>query len=76
MSSSALTMLKASVLESYADNTAFDLAEVYSALVRSGRMAGFEVHKRFYEIGSLAGLAATESYILGAANSSSDGRTR
>ncbi len=71
-----LTMLRASVLESYPDNTAFDLAEVYSELVRSGRMAGFEVHTRFYEIGSLAGLAATESYILGAGNSSADSPNR
>src|SRR5260370_35848672 len=53
-----LTMLRASVLESYPENTAFDLAEVYSELVRSGRMAGFEVYMRFYGLGALPGLTS------------------
>jgi NDP-sugar pyrophosphorylase family protein len=33
-----------------------DLADVYGRLVAAGRLAGYEVRKRFYEIGSPAGL--------------------
>ncbi len=51
-----LGVLKAETLEGYPANRSFDLADVYSDLVRSRRMAGFEVHTRFYEIGSPAGL--------------------
>jgi N-acetyl-alpha-D-muramate 1-phosphate uridylyltransferase len=35
-----------------------DLAGVFEALSRQGRLKGFEVFKRFYEVGSPAGLAA------------------
>ena len=40
-----------------------DLADLYARLVREGRMAGFEVAQRFYEIGSPQGLAETERYL-------------
>lgn len=39
-----------------------DLADVYQALATSGRLAGFEVTERFYEIGSQTGLQETEQY--------------
>jgi NDP-sugar pyrophosphorylase family protein len=42
---------------------AFDLAEVYSDLSRQGLLAGLEVHERFYEIGSLAGLNELDAYL-------------
>jgi NDP-sugar pyrophosphorylase family protein len=35
----------------------FDLADTLEALSRNGELAGHEVHQRFYEIGSPAGLA-------------------
>jgi MurNAc alpha-1-phosphate uridylyltransferase len=35
----------------------FDLADILEALSRSRELAGHEVHERFYEIGSPAGLA-------------------
>lgn len=41
----------------------FDLSMVTCALASSGRLAGFEVTKRFYEIGNPEGLAETEAYI-------------
>jgi len=44
-------------------NQNFDLADLYSALVEEKRMVGFEVSKRFYEIGSPAGLVETEMYL-------------
>jgi len=42
----------------------FDLADVYRALVERGLLAGYEVHERFYEIGSPAGLAEANSYLM------------
>jgi len=40
-----------------------DLADLYSRLARERRMAGFEVSRRFYEIGTPRGLAETEKYL-------------
>jgi NDP-sugar pyrophosphorylase family protein len=42
---------------------AFDLADVLSGLSRQGRLAGFEVLTRFYEIGSFAGIEDFRRYI-------------
>ena len=42
----------------------FDLADVYRRLARDGRLAGFEVTQRFYEIGSFDGMRETETYLL------------
>jgi NDP-sugar pyrophosphorylase family protein len=58
-----LTMLSASTLATFAEGDAFDLADVYRQLVREGRMAGFEVDRRFYEIGSPAGRTESETYL-------------
>lgn len=41
----------------------FDLADFYCDLARAGRLAGFEVADRFYEIGSPAGLAETSTFL-------------
>ncbi len=38
----------------------FDLADVSSALVTRGKLAGYEVKERFYEIGSPAGMVEAE----------------
>ena len=43
---------------------AFDLAEVMRELVTKKEMAAFEVTKRFYEIGSPAGIADLDAYLL------------
>lgn len=42
---------------------AFDLGLLYSRLVETGRISGYEVTRRFYEIGSPRGLAETEAYL-------------
>jgi NDP-sugar pyrophosphorylase family protein len=42
----------------------FDLATLYSKLSLQGQLAGYEVQKRFYEIGSHIGLQDTELYFL------------
>ena len=42
---------------------AFDLADFYRDLAQTGRLAGYEVAERFYEIGSPAGLAETRTFL-------------
>ena len=42
-----------------------DLAEVYRDLLRRGQLAAFEVHERFYEIGSFDGIAELSRYLEG-----------
>ena len=37
----------------------WDLAELYEELATSGRLAGYEMARRFYEIGSFEELAET-----------------
>lgn len=58
-----LGVLTSRVLEIYPAGQAFDLAEVYHALSLQGQLAGYEVHERFYEIGSHSGLKETETYL-------------
>jgi NDP-sugar pyrophosphorylase family protein len=41
----------------------FDLADFYSELARGGRLAGYEVSTRFYEIGSEDGLRETAAQL-------------
>ncbi len=45
----------------------FDLADLYHKLVQQGRMSGYEVTQRFYEIGSPAGLEEAQSFFSGRA---------
>lgn len=42
-----------------------DLADIYHRLSLSGQLAGYEVHERFYEIGSHEGLAEAVDYFKG-----------
>jgi NDP-sugar pyrophosphorylase family protein len=58
-----LSLFKSSVFDFYAADQVFDLAEVMGKLVREKQLAGYEVHERFYEIGSPAGLAELESLL-------------
>jgi len=58
-----LSLFKAGAFDSYPDDQPFDLAEVMGKLVREKQLAGYEVHERFYEIGSPAGLAELETLL-------------
>ena len=60
-----LQMLQRSVLEARPADESFDLATVYGQLVEQGRMAGFSIDHRFYEIGSREGLLETELLLKG-----------
>ena len=57
-----LSVLSSRVMERYPEEEAFDLAEVYHRLSLQGEVAGYEIHERFYEIGSHAGLKETEAF--------------
>jgi MurNAc alpha-1-phosphate uridylyltransferase len=59
-----LGVLQAKCLDLYPLNTPIDLASIYQDLLARGELAGFEVTKRFYEIGSPTGLHETERYFL------------
>ncbi len=52
-----LSVFKAGVFADRASGEKFDLADVQRDLVAQGHMAGYEVHQRFYEVGSHSGLA-------------------
>jgi NDP-sugar pyrophosphorylase family protein len=58
-----LGVLSSGLLLSYPEDQPFDLAEVYHRLSLDGRLAGYEVFERFYEIGSFEGLKETEAYL-------------
>lgn len=45
-----------------------DLAALFHELSRQGKLAGFQVHERFYEIGSPAGLRDFEQYLEAASH--------
>lgn len=57
-----LGVVSARVIDGYPAALPFDLADVYQALSMQGKLAGFKVHERFYEIGSHSGLKETEAY--------------
>ena len=62
-----LGVLDAGAMRLHPADQAFDLADHYRDLVSRGLLAGYEVHQRFYEIGSPAGLAETDAYLRGRA---------
>ncbi len=59
-----LGALQASVLAHYPDSEPFDLSKVYNELSMQRQLAGYEVFDRFYEIGSIQGIADTQTYLL------------
>ncbi|SHH64716.1 nucleotidyltransferase family protein [Bradyrhizobium erythrophlei] len=60
-----LGAISAQILQDEKTTGPFDLADVYNRLSLSGRLAGYEVHERFYEIGSHKGLAEAADYFRG-----------
>jgi NDP-sugar pyrophosphorylase family protein len=52
-----LGVLRSEALSSWPDGKPFDLADVYQDLIGKQKLAGYEVDRRFYEIGSPQGLA-------------------
>jgi MurNAc alpha-1-phosphate uridylyltransferase len=57
-----LGIFSANAFSEYPTETPFDLADVYHQFSLEGKLAGYEVHQRFYEIGSHEGLKQAEIY--------------
>ena len=60
-----VTLLRREALERIPPEGPYDLCDLYQDLVDEGRMNGFEVTRRFYEIGSPEGLAETRAWFEG-----------
>ena len=60
-----LGAISAQVLADENTTGPIDLADIYHRLSLSGQLAGYEVHERFYEIGSHKGLAEAADYFKG-----------
>ncbi len=58
-----LGVFEKSAFEGYHPNTPFDLAQVYQDQLKLGQLTGCEIHERFYEIGSLAGLEELRNFL-------------
>jgi NDP-sugar pyrophosphorylase family protein len=59
-----LGVLSGDVLRTTSDE-AFELSDLYAALAREGRLAGYEATTRFYEIGTPSGLAEADGHLRG-----------
>jgi N-acetyl-alpha-D-muramate 1-phosphate uridylyltransferase len=57
-----LGALSSQILLKQSAEEPFDLADIYHELSLAGELAGYEVHERFYEIGSHGGLAEAAEY--------------
>ena len=58
-----LSMIRSEALAARPTGEPFDLGDFYSDLSRQGKLAGYEVTTRFYEIGSAAGLEETDALL-------------
>ncbi|MFA5104272.1 MAG: sugar phosphate nucleotidyltransferase [Candidatus Margulisiibacteriota bacterium] len=58
-----LALLDKQCFEGFGPGQAFDLGEVFKKAISEKKAAGFEVHNRFYEVGSVAGLKETDKYL-------------
>ncbi len=58
-----LGVLRAEAFAETPSTEVFDLASVYRRLLDANQLAGFEVNRRFYEIGSSEGIRETEAYL-------------
>jgi NDP-sugar pyrophosphorylase family protein len=62
-----LSLLRAEAIERIPADRQSDLAELYSSLSIAGALAGVEMTRRFYEIGSPKGLREAEEFLRRAA---------
>jgi NDP-sugar pyrophosphorylase family protein len=58
-----LGVFRAEAFQGSPAGKAYDLAELYADLLQREELAAFEVHERFYEIGSPAGLQETADFL-------------
>jgi NDP-sugar pyrophosphorylase family protein len=58
-----LTVCSQPIFENYPADEAFDLAIVFEELSQRGELAGYEVHQRFYEVGSHEGIRELDRFL-------------
>jgi NDP-sugar pyrophosphorylase family protein len=58
-----VALLRRGAAERIPGDRSFDLAELYTSLVSEGRMIGYEVTNRFYEIGTPSALEEAGRYL-------------
>ena len=58
-----LGVFRASVFSGLAEGECGDLAAFYRDVLRRGELAAYEVHERFYEIGTLSGIEDTGRFL-------------
>jgi MurNAc alpha-1-phosphate uridylyltransferase len=59
-----LSILSVQALQRSPASAAFDLADLYHELASHGELAALTVNERFYEIGSVGGIEATERHLM------------
>ena len=57
-----LSLLSKDIFNKYPPKKSFDLTVIFRQLIIQKKLLGFEVYKRFYEIGSIEGLKQTNKY--------------
>ena len=63
-----LTYFRRGAFQAKSNEASFDLASICSLLAKEGKLGGFEVFQRFYEIGSVKGLKEFSDYLRSAPN--------
>lgn len=58
-----VNIFQKSLFEAYSENEIFDLSDLQNELSKQGVLAGCEVTRRFYEIGTLASLQEFSDYV-------------
>lgn len=58
-----LSILSKDAFNLYQSGNIFNLTELYEVLIEKDELSGYEVDKRFYEIGSFEGITETENYL-------------
>ena len=61
-----LGVLTREAFDVFRSEEVFDLARLYQQLLADGRLAGYEVDERFYEVGSFAGIEEFRRLVVGA----------
>lgn len=57
-----LLVLRGDVLQAEPEGERFDLSDVFRRLIADGRLAAYDVHERFYDIGAPEALEETERF--------------
>jgi MurNAc alpha-1-phosphate uridylyltransferase len=63
-----ITFFKEEAFRSWVDRSPFDLSEICNQLAKDTQLDGYEVHERFYEIGSIQGIEELSQYLRKVSN--------